>query len=250
MNFDIIKENTDLKELYNYCIQAEVLVSMFPDASVRASRNALEWVIKLFYVTKYGKYSSTADLFGLIEDYKFKAYLEEPQLSAVHTVRKLGNMASHAEPINNRRANLCLHALYDSVCEILKFLGILISYPAFDKTVIGNVTKTWKNSFIPSILQELSDITTFNNWEKVDVYSVCKIIFYCFDTNDKNTNDVKYVDCDNYDDAEILLCDEEFSLDFCRVFESLFEIDIDFTDIPNLSKFKEILEKEIKGLIE
>ena len=121
---------------------------------------------------------------------------------------------------------------------------------SYDKTVIGNVTKTWKNSFIPSILQELSDITTFNNWEKVDVYSVCKIIFYCFDTNDKNTNDVKYVDCDNYDDAEILLCDEEFSLDFCRVFESLFEIDIDFTDIPNLSKFKEILEKEIKGLIE
>ena len=138
MNFDIIKENTELKELYNYCNQAEVLVSMFPDASVRASRNALEWGIKLFYITKYGKYSSTADLFGLIEDYKFKAYLEEPQLSAVHTVRKLGNMASHAEPINNRMANLCLHALYDSVCEILKFLGILTSYPAFDKTVIGN----------------------------------------------------------------------------------------------------------------
>ena len=39
MNFDIIKENAELKELYNYCNQAEVLASMFPDASVRASRN-------------------------------------------------------------------------------------------------------------------------------------------------------------------------------------------------------------------
>lgn len=142
MNFDIIKENAELKELYNYCNQAEVLVSMFPDASVRASRNALEWVIKLFYVTKYGRYSSTADLFGLIEDYKFKAYLEEPQLSAVHTVRKLGNMASHAEPINLRMAKLCLHALYDSVCEILKFLGIISNYPAFVKDLAENSTSS------------------------------------------------------------------------------------------------------------
>ncbi len=133
MNFDFLKKYSELSDLYNYCNQAEVFVAQFPDASVRSARNGLECAIKLFYITKYGQYSESSDLFGLIEDYKFKAYLEEPQLSAVHNVRKLGNMASHAEPINNRMALLCLHSLYDSVCEILKFLGIIQSYPPFNK---------------------------------------------------------------------------------------------------------------------
>lgn len=190
MNFDIIKENAELKELYNYCNQAEVLVSMFPDASVRASRNALEWVIKLFYVTKYGRYSTTADLFGLIEDYKFKAYLEEPQLSAVHTVRKLGNMASHAEPINLRMAKLCLHALYDSVCEILKFLGIISSYPAYVKDLAENSTS--------------SPISNVQEAEKTKKKVVIKIkrTAYTDSCKDKIATDSKMKSSIDYSEAE------------------------------------------------
>ena len=138
MNFDFLKKYSELSDLYNYCNQAEVFVSQFPDASVRSARNGLECAIKLFYITKYGQYSEMSDLFGLIEDYKFKAYLDEPQLSAVHNVRKLGNMASHAEPINNRMAMLCLHSLYDSVCEILKFPGIISYYVPFNKDAVTN----------------------------------------------------------------------------------------------------------------
>ena len=51
-------------------------------------------------------------------------------------------MASHAEPINLRMAKLCLHALYDSVCEILKFLGIISNYPAFVKELAENSTSS------------------------------------------------------------------------------------------------------------
>ena len=142
MNFDFLKQNSELSDLYNYCNQAEVFVTQFPDASVRSARNGLECAIKLFYITKYGQYSEMSDLFGLIEDYKFKAYLEEPQLTAVHTVRKLGNMASHAEPINNRLALLCLRSLYDSVCEILKFLGIISSYLPFNKEAVVDFVPT------------------------------------------------------------------------------------------------------------
>ncbi len=138
MNFDFLKSNSNLNELYNYCNQAEVFVLQYPDASVRSARNGLECAIKFFYITKYGHYSETSDLFGLIEDYKFKAYVDEPQLSAVHNVRKLGNMASHAEPINGRMAMLCLHSLYDSVCEILKFLGVIESYLPFDREAVND----------------------------------------------------------------------------------------------------------------
>ena len=81
MNFDFLKKYSELSDLYNYCNQAEVFVSQFPDASVRSARNGLECAIKLFYITKYGQYSEMSDLFGLIEDYKFKAYLD---LSLIH----------------------------------------------------------------------------------------------------------------------------------------------------------------------
>lgn len=76
MNFDFLKKYSELSDLYNYCNQAEVFVTQFPDASVRSARNGLECAVKLFYVTKYGRYSETSDLFGLIEDYKFKSYVE------------------------------------------------------------------------------------------------------------------------------------------------------------------------------
>ena len=66
MNFDYLKNNNELADLYNYCNQTEVFVSQFPDASVRSARNGLECVIKLFYITKYGYYPETSDLFCLI----------------------------------------------------------------------------------------------------------------------------------------------------------------------------------------
>ncbi len=69
MNFDFLKDNKQLSELYNYCNQAETFVAAFPDASVRSARNALEWILKFYYITKYGRYSETSDLFGLIEDF-------------------------------------------------------------------------------------------------------------------------------------------------------------------------------------
>lgn len=136
MNFDYLKNNNELADLYNYCNQTEVFVSQFPDASVRSARNGLEWVIKLFYITKYGYYPETSDLFGLIEDSKFKAYAEEPLLSSVHNVRKLGNSASHAEHITKAMAYLALQSLYNSVGEILKFLGIIDSYLPFNKDAV------------------------------------------------------------------------------------------------------------------
>lgn len=172
MNFDFLKQNPELRDLYNYCNQAEVFVSQFPDASVRSARNGLECAIKLFYITKYGQYSEMSDLFGLIEDYKFKAYLDEPQLAAVHNVRKLGNMASHAEPINNRMAKLCLHSLYDSVCEILKFLGIISSYLPFDKEAVTDA--------VPNAIEA-------EKTKKKIVIKVKKIAFYCR-TESKNCN--------------------------------------------------------------
>ncbi len=61
-------------------------------------------------------------------------------MSSVHNVRKLGNIASHAEPINNRMALLCLRSLYDSVSQILKFLGLINSALPFSVDALTKKT--------------------------------------------------------------------------------------------------------------
>lgn len=140
MNFDYLKNNNKLAELYTLCNETETFCSQFPRASASSARNALEWVVKLFYLTKKGKYSETATLFDLVTSTEFTAYMDEPFLSSVHLVRKIGNGASHAESVTKIEAEKVLEALFNVVGEILKFLKIIDSYPAFDKSVVPSMS--------------------------------------------------------------------------------------------------------------
>ena len=140
MNFDYLKNNNKLAELYTLCNETETFCSQFPRASASSARNALEWVVKLFYLTKKGKYSETSTLFDLVTSTEFTAYMDEPFLSSVHLVRKIGNGASHAESVTKIEAEKVLEALFNVVGEILKFLKIIDSYPAFDKSVVPSMS--------------------------------------------------------------------------------------------------------------
>ena len=66
MNFDYLKENAKLQELYTLCNETELFAVNYPTVSARSARNALEWIVKLFYLTKKGKYSETSTLFDLV----------------------------------------------------------------------------------------------------------------------------------------------------------------------------------------
>lgn len=136
MNFDYLKQNEKLSELYALCNETEIFAVNYPAVSARSARNALEWVVKLFYLTKKGKYSQLATLFDLVNSTEFTAYMDEPLLSAVHLIRIVGNGASHAEVVTKMEALKVLEALHNVVGEILKFLKIIDSYPAFDKSAV------------------------------------------------------------------------------------------------------------------
>lgn len=125
MNFEFLKNLTDFTQLSKFCSDAEDLVFDKPDLSAASSRKALESIIKSFYVAKYGYYNSTSSLFELIDDPYFSAYLDEPLLSSMHFVRKIGNNGAHGEEVTKKQAVSCLHALHDSVVGILKFLGVI-----------------------------------------------------------------------------------------------------------------------------
>lgn len=132
MNFDFLKDNQDFKKLYHFCSEAEMFVVSQPDISAASSRKALESVVKSFYKIKYGAYPENSTLFSLLEDGCFSSYLDDSLLSAVHLVRQIGNNAAHGEEISKYQSLKALEALYYSVCEILKLVGVITSYPGFN----------------------------------------------------------------------------------------------------------------------
>lgn len=99
MNFDFLKDIDDFKKLYSYCHQAELAVYTAPSLSVVASRNALESLVKSFYIIKYGNYPENESLYDLITDGCFSSYLDDALLSSVHFVRKIGNDGAHGEEV-------------------------------------------------------------------------------------------------------------------------------------------------------
>ena len=115
MNFDYLKGNSKLNELYSLCNETEIFAANYPTVSARSARNALEWIVKLFYLTKKGKYSETSTLFDLVNSADFTSYIDEPLLSAVHLIRKIGNGASHAEVVTKKESLIVLEALHNVV---------------------------------------------------------------------------------------------------------------------------------------
>ena len=163
MNFDFLKTLTDFTQLSKFCNDAEELVFEKPDLSAASSRKALESIIKSFYVAKYGHYNVMASLFELIDDSSFSAYLDEPLLSSMHFVRKIGNNGAHGEEVTKKQAVSCLHALHDAVTGILKFLGVI------------EETDKFKASFYDAKPVELTPVQEVSSEEvKVDSESLSK----------------------------------------------------------------------------
>lgn len=135
MNFDFLKDIDDFKKLYSYCHQAELAVYTAPSLSVVASRNALESLVKSFYIIKYGNYPENESLYDLITDGCFSSYLDDALLSSVHFVRKIGNDGAHGEDVPKKSAINVLRALQDVIKGLFSFLNVDIENPIFDKKI-------------------------------------------------------------------------------------------------------------------
>lgn len=135
MNFDFLKDIDDFKKLYSYCHQAELAVYTSPSLSVVASRNALESLVKSFYIIKYGNYPENESLYDLITDGCFSSYLDDALLSSVHFVRKIGNDGAHGEEVPKKSAISVLLALQDVIKGLFSFLNVDIGKPIFDKKI-------------------------------------------------------------------------------------------------------------------
>ncbi len=106
-------------------------------------------------------------------------------------------------------------------------------------TIIYQLTDRQKNNpFIPADIRRMSAEDLLDiSWEKVDVYSVAKIILYCInpDLTDSNCSTSK---------ALMELETLDFSDDFVDFFENI--LDNDTVNNPSLEEMKEIFENELK----
>lgn len=167
MNFDFLKDIDDFKKLYSYCHQAEFAVYTAPSLSVVASRNALESLVKSFYIIKYGNYPENESLYDLITDGCFSSYLDDALLSSVHFVRKIGNDGAHGEEVPKKSAINVLRALQDVIKGLFSFLKVDIGNPIFDKKIYdepNNNNPIFAYSVVPgSEPEKLEEIEKYKN---------------------------------------------------------------------------------------
>ena len=103
MNFEFLKGKKGFRMLAHFTSDAETFAVSHPDMSAISARKSLEWIVKTFYVKKYGK-CREATLFDLIQDNRFSGYIDATTISCIHLVRQIGNNAAHGERIKKTEA--------------------------------------------------------------------------------------------------------------------------------------------------
>ena len=141
MNFEFLKNLDDFMQLYEFCSNAEECAFSKYDLSAVSSRKALEFIVKSFYIAKYGNYNVTSSLFELIDSPYFSCYLDESLLASLHYIRKIGNNGAHGEGVTKKQAVACLRALHDAISGILKLIGVPFSESEFDSSYYNKEKK-------------------------------------------------------------------------------------------------------------
>jgi len=136
-NFDYIKDIAPLSNLYHFCNVAEVTQVSDPEQSAINSRKALEWVARAIYAVKELEVGERMSLFEMVDSEPFKEFVANDKLMmAVHYVRKVGNAAAHTGKVSQKESFFSLLNIYHFVGETLVKLGIVDSFPPFNRELI------------------------------------------------------------------------------------------------------------------
>ena len=138
-NFDYLKENEFLKDLYNYCNEAEVNQVSDPDKSALNARRALEWITRAIYSMKNIQVEERTSLYTLVSGEPFTSFIgDERIMMYVHYIRKVGNAAAHLGSVKVREASLSLQNLYNFVGAVLVKLRVIDTFAPFNKELVPN----------------------------------------------------------------------------------------------------------------
>lgn len=137
LNFDYLKNDVMLEQLYRYCDTAEQRMTTEPEVSALNARRALDWIVKSVYEMKGERVGERASLFELTDGATFRDFINDPEvMKAVHWVRKVGNQAAHDGSVSKGEAFYSLVNIYNVVKAIMLKLHRFDSIPDFDRTLI------------------------------------------------------------------------------------------------------------------
>ena len=139
-NFDFLQDIPELQPLYAYCRDAENFQLVAPDKSVTGARKALEYWVKLVYLTNGWDMPQRVGLMELVSNSDFVDYVGDPQvMDNIHFIRRIGNQGAHGQPVHKReslQALACLHAI---IGEWLMLVGVIDTFPHFDPTLVPKI---------------------------------------------------------------------------------------------------------------
>ncbi|MBO7577184.1 MAG: helicase, partial [Bacteroidales bacterium] len=133
-NFDYIKDIAALRGLYHYCNVAELTQRSAPDQSAINSRLALKWMSREIYSIKGLEVGERTSLLEMMEGEPFKEFVgNERLMMSLNYVRKVGQAAEHKGNESKKESFFALLTIYNFVGAVLVKLGVVESFPAFDK---------------------------------------------------------------------------------------------------------------------
>lgn len=137
LNFDYLKEIPELAPLHLLCNICEQRQYSEPDSAAINARKALEWLVKAIYKMKGVEPGERASLLELTTANVFADFIADPKLmSAVHWIRKIGNLAAHDGTVTRRDAFFTTLNLYNLVGGILLKLRVIDSLAPFDEKLL------------------------------------------------------------------------------------------------------------------
>lgn len=139
-NFDFLQNIAELQPLYAHCRDAENFQLVAPDKSVTGARKALEFWVKLVYLTNGWDMPQHAGLMELISNTDFIDYIGDAQvMDSIHFIRRIGNQGAHGQAIRKRESLHCLACLHALIGEWLMLVGAIEDIPHFDATLVPKV---------------------------------------------------------------------------------------------------------------
>ncbi len=105
-----------------------------------------------------------------------------------------------------------------------------------DTTISHLLAASWDRSYyIPGFLRGVKSVDRNTDWEKLDVYALCRVILFCLNKELAiTTSTAKFAEYPNV----------RMSRSLRRLYGGLFRDDLWLEDIPTLEEIKELLENE------
>jgi len=138
-NFDYLKDEPALANLYRFCNTAETMQKSDPEQSALNCRRALEWMVRAIYAIQGLEIGEHDSLYALVDGEPFKTFVgNEKLMMGIHYVRKVGNAAAHTGKVNKRESFFTLLNTYNFIGSTLVKLGLLDEFPPFNQELIPN----------------------------------------------------------------------------------------------------------------